>query len=56
VILRWPVRDGLLRYVHQLRERARTDYYVSLLCWSVQAPYIKGDAKPPKPPKILRVQ
>ncbi|HEX7647395.1 MAG TPA: hypothetical protein VF450_08310 [Noviherbaspirillum sp.] len=54
-MLRWPIREGLLRYVHMLRERARWDYYVSLLAWAPQAPYIKGESKPPKPPRILRV-
>jgi len=55
VVLQWPIREGLLRYLHIMRERARWDYYVSLLAWAPQAPYAKkGDAPPPKAPKILR--
>jgi hypothetical protein len=54
VILQWPVREGLLRYAHLLRERARKDYELAVLVWAPQAPYTKGDVKPPPLPKILR--
>lgn len=53
-VLRWPLREGLLSYVSRLRERARQDYYVSVLSWAVQAPYASKDAKPPTMPKILK--
>jgi len=49
------VREGLLRYVHLLRERARRDYELAVLVWAPQAPYTKkGESEPPKVPKILR--
>jgi len=54
-VTRWPLRDALLCYLGRLKERARRDYEVELICWAVRSPHMKkGGDKPPKPPEILK--
>lgn len=53
-ILRWPLREALASYEAKLREQAAEDYRTELLCFAVQAPYLKKDARPPELPEILR--
>ncbi|CAJ0862069.1 hypothetical protein R77567_01614 [Ralstonia sp. LMG 32965] len=52
--MQWPVREGLLRYVYMLRERARRDYEFAVLAWAPQAPYTKDKSAQPKLPEILK--
>lgn len=53
-VLHWLIREGLLRYVHLLRERARRQYELAVLVWAPQAPYAEKGSKPPDLPKILK--
>lgn len=52
--MRWPVREGLLRYAYILKERARKAYEIDLLVWAALAPHSKKQLQPPRAPEILR--
>jgi hypothetical protein len=52
-VLRWPVREGLLRYVAILKASALKRYEHELIWKAPQAPHAKGDWKGPKVPAIL---
>ncbi|MBK8002381.1 MAG: hypothetical protein AB7I38_17375 [Dehalococcoidia bacterium] len=55
VVLRWPLREGLLAYLAQLRSEAARDYRLRLTVWAVLAPHQgRKGPKPPQPPPILR--
>jgi hypothetical protein len=43
-----------MAYLAQLREQARTQYFVDLLVWASLAPYMKEKKAPPSLPKILK--
>lgn len=53
-MLRWPLREGLLRYAHLMREWAREDYRFQVLTWAPQSPYLTKKDKPPEVPRILK--
>lgn len=52
--MRWPIREGLLRYVHILKEQSRRTYEADLMVWSGLAPHSKKKLDPPRVPEILR--
>jgi len=51
-VLKWPLREVLLRYVHMIREEALEAYRVDLLVWAAKSAF--GGGKPPKVPELLR--
>lgn len=51
-MLQWPIREGLLRFVHLMKVDARRAYELDVTVWAVQSPYSKAD--PPKLPAILK--
>lgn len=55
-ILRWPVREILLRYVFILKKQALQDYRFAIIQFCLQVPHVKDPASLNKPsiPEILR--
>lgn len=53
-VMRWPIREGLLRYVYLMKERARRAYETDLMVWAMLAPHQKKQMQPPRVPEILR--
>lgn len=53
-VMRWPIREGLLRFVHMTKERARRAYEIDVMVWAALAPHGKKRLDPPRIPEILR--
>jgi len=54
-VLGWPLREALLRYVHMMKREATIEYRHQVMLWAALAPHGKDKRKPPRLPKILRV-
>lgn len=54
LVLRWPIREALLRYVHDLKAAALEAYRHETLIWAILSPYQKKAEKAPDVPKILK--
>lgn len=55
-VLDWPIRDGLVRYLQILQDRAALAFHRANVEWLLAAPYLeKRDRKPPpEMPRVLR--
>lgn len=55
-IVRWPLREALIVYLHRKQAEALEDWRDRRLEWAILAPWTKkGQNKEPKKPEILEV-
>jgi hypothetical protein len=52
-VLRWPLRELMLAYVHRVKQSALADYRHETLVWASIAPHSTKKIEPPKRPHIL---
>jgi len=55
-VLRWPLREALLCYMHRMQQQALIGWRHDTLVWSNIAPHSTKKVSPPKKPLILRTR
>jgi len=54
VVSRWPIREALMAYLHQLKRDAMESYRMEFLAWASMAPHSANKVEPPPLPEILK--